>query len=146
MPVWSLEELKAVQAAMNDNNVTKEDVYLRYYTVGGIIRSVLEPDKVIYNDYLKRQSFAIQSTPRSMIYKEGSDIDEFQDNITHFVLQYDVDTTNFRNYVFQFSAPFVRKVLNELNDAKDLQKMKEVMLRFQMRTDVDQKSVYKLFE
>lgn len=104
MPVWKVEELQLVADHIHKNttdrflkdNLTPEGIKYRYYQFGGIFRYVIPVNDRIIKNAKSEQELSLSNTKPADTFIQGTNIekrDDNKDNISHFLLQYNVDET-----------------------------------------------------
>ena len=132
MPVWKLEELQTVGAdvyartAPEERNVllTQEEIKERYKCFGGIIRYVISTDNERIGVLKSSQDSALSRTQPLDIYISGDNIekvDERKENVSHFVLHYDVyegecaeEKILFQTFRMCYASAYVQKYLHSV--------------------------------
>jgi hypothetical protein len=107
MPTWDLEELKQIGAYLR-KLPTALDLYSetgieeRFISFGGILRYVLPSSQAFLEQAVEDQEQAAKSVDYSTLLAEGATIDsDGGKNVSHFLLQYDVDRTSNVNRAHQ---------------------------------------------
>ena len=120
MPVWKLDELQLVAAHIRENvddeflsNALKpEEVEERYRRFGGIFRYVIPADSEALENAKIRQTNVLSHAKPVDVLIRGDDIerrDDNKDNISHFLLQYDVNMENFKSFTMMIASDHVQQ-------------------------------------
>lgn len=120
MPVWKLDELQLVAAHIRENvndeflnNALKpEEVEERYRRFGGIFRYVIPANLEALENAKTRQTNVLSHIKPVDVLIRGDDIerrDDNKDNISHFLLQYDVNMENFKSFTMMIASDHVQQ-------------------------------------
>ena len=130
MPCWNLDELLCVGAHKKEkvhsdrqHIYNREAITERYLNFGGIIRYVVPEENYALNTAYLHQQSAIEAANTLDVFaptKSIEKVDENKENISHFLLQYDVDyggkyeenNVEFTSFSMKLSSPVVYKVLH----------------------------------
>jgi hypothetical protein len=120
MPVWQFDELQLVAAYIRNNvsdeflkeALTPEEVERRYHRFGGIFRYVIPFGIRALNDALERQRSVLEHSKPIDIITKGAGIerrDDNRENVSDFLLQYDVTKKPFCYFTMMIASEFVEE-------------------------------------
>ena len=123
MPVWKLDELQLVAAHIRENTnekflkeaLTPEQVRDRYFRFGGIFRYVIPANESILRTAESHQELALVNAKAVDTFIRGIDIekrDDNKDNISHYLLQYDVNEKTFLNFTMMIASEHIQTKLD----------------------------------
>ena len=138
MPTWTLNELLTVGADVREKSVdralkelnTPEKIEDRFKRFGGIFRYVIADYAHTVSDAESAQLVAMDSVRSSLLYVARDNLerrDEAKDNVSHFMLQYDVfygDNTpegkkQFESFMMRSASEYVsNKCFSMLTDSE----------------------------
>ena len=127
MPVWSLDELKAVGAHIRHHSGQKlldsDKIEERYHRFGGIFRHVIPVSSNAVVNAERLQAQVLGRTRPVDVFFKGTDIeklDDQKDNISHMLLHYDVnyEEEDFMQFEMVFASEYVKKMI-EQEDSND---------------------------
>ena len=124
MPVWQLDELQVVAAHIRANTndeflmsaLASEEIEERYSRFGGIFRYVIPPTYEALVAAQRDQDSILEQAKPADTFVWGSDIekrDDMKENVSHFLLQYEVDEKTFKSFQMVTASEYVTKRLNE---------------------------------
>ena len=112
MPVWKLDELQLVAAHIRERTndkflkeaLTPEGIRKRYHCFGGIFCYVIPVNKTVLTTVESEQRTALGNAKAADTFIRAIDIekrDSNKENISHFLLQYDVNEDSFLNFTMK---------------------------------------------
>jgi hypothetical protein len=136
MPTWDLDELKQIGAYLRESPTALEfpdalDLYSeakieeRFISFGGILRYVLPSSEEFLQQSVTKQEQAAKSVDYSTLLAEGATIDgDGEKNVSHFLLQYDVNRTTFRTFTLKFSSVAQKRIIQAGVQVQEYGKMR----------------------
>ena len=129
MPVWTLDELQLAGAHIRyhtsdeflKNALEMKEIEKRFYRFGGILRHVIPAEEGVQEaENLLEQ--ALDSARPVDTFIRGRSIEKMdnqKDNISHFLLQYDVlHDGSFQHFQMMYASEYVRKHIKEKQPSK----------------------------
>lgn len=120
MPVWKLDELQLVAAHLHKNTddqflkeaLTPKEIKKQYSRFGGIFHYVIPINEEVLTTAEREQEMVLANAKASDTFIWGADIekrDDNKENISHFLLQYNVNEDTFMNFTMMNASEYVEK-------------------------------------
>ena len=124
MPIWKLDQLQLVAAHIRENvndeflnsALKPQLVEERYRRFGEIFRYVILANSAALKNARTGQANVLSHAKLVYVLIRGDDIetrrDDNDDNISHFLLQYDVNMENFESFTMMIASDHVQQCLD----------------------------------
>ena len=144
MPVWKLDELQLVAAHIRESAsdeflkkaLKSEEIEKRYNRFGGIFRYIIPYSEAALRNAEREQESVLAVAKAVDTFIQSVDIekrDNNKENISHFLLQYNVNEKTFTNFTIMTASAFVKGGLDSQrpNSAELYSCIRELRYMFQ---------------